>query len=148
MFIVDFFPIFITTVPYCDLTSELTLFWTSLSFQIMSDIKSIWFFQQQRVAFFCFIYPFWFSSSQHRSRKSKVSLKNWTDLRTSPHSFANTHAAESELEIISIFVNPKWKWKQTNTHKLMGNGCSQTSISRNWKETRKHEKTLSFKEVF
>ena len=24
------------TVPYCDLTSEQTLFWTSLSFQIMS----------------------------------------------------------------------------------------------------------------
>ena len=30
----------------------------------------------------------------------------------------------------------------------MGNVLSQTSVSRNWKETRKHEKTLSFKEVF
>ena len=30
----------------------------------------------------------------------------------------------------------------------MGNVHLQTNVSRNWKETRKHEKTLSFKEVF
>ena len=33
-------------------------------------------------------------------------FKDRTDLRTSPHLFANMHAAGLELEIISTFVNP------------------------------------------
>ena len=55
----------------------------------------------------------------------EMSVKDWTDLRTSSHLFANMHAAGSELEIISIFVNPNGNrnkltctnWWEMCTHK-------------------------------
>ena len=87
MFIVDFFH-FLTTVLYCDLTSEKMLFWTSLSFQITLDIKS-----------------------------------------ELPHIYLQTRRIGTGNH--QYFCEPKWKWKQTNMHKLIGNACSQTSVSRN-----------------
>ena len=151
MFIIDFFH-FITAVPYCDFTSEQTLFWTSLSFQITSDIKSVWFFQQQRVAFFCFFLPSWFSSSQHSLMSQITKKQKWkkkTELICELPTFICKHArSRIGTGDYQYFCEPKWKRKQTNTHKLMGNEHLQTSVSRNWKDTREHEKTLSFKEVF
>ena len=52
-------------------------------------------------------------------------LKDWTDLQTSPHLIANMRAAGSELEIISIFVNPNGNrnkltctnWWEMHAHK-------------------------------
>ena len=129
------------TVPYCDLTSEQMLLWTSLSFQITSDIKNVWFFQQQRIAFFCFFLPSWFSSSQH-SLMSQIMKKQSVFKRLNWFANFPTFICKHALSRIrtgdhQYFCEPNWKWKQTNMQKLMGNARSQTSVSRNWKDTRK-----------
>ena len=77
-------------------------------------------------------------------------------IRYKEHQFcANTHTAGSGIgsELTNqsafhqYFCGPKWKRKQTNKNKSMGNVHSPTSVLRNLKETRKHEKTLLFKEA-
>ena len=67
-----------------------------------------------------------------------MSLKDLIDLRTSPHLFANTHTAESELEIISIFVNPIG-----NRNKLTCTNCWEMRSNKEvFQETEKiNEKT-------
>ena len=54
-----------------------------------------------------------------------------------------------DITVISNYVRYKERqFCSANMHRLMGNARSQKSVSRNGKETRKHEKTLLFKEVF
>ena len=122
MFIVDLFH-FLTTVRCCDLTSEQTLFWTSLSFQITSDTKCLIFSATESciLLFFPSILIFKFTTQLNASDHEKANCLSITELICElPHIYLQTRTQQDQNWKSSVFCEPKWKRKQTKTHKLMG----------------------------